>query len=47
MKITGSQRKLYLLALALLMIAVALVCAWTLWGGWEATSGAPVTPLST
>ena len=44
MKITGSQRKLYLLALALLMIAVALVCAWTLWGGWEAASGALVTP---
>ena len=33
MKITGSQKKLYLLALALLMVAVALVCAWTLWGG--------------
>ena len=44
MKITGSQRKLYLLALALLMIAVALVCAWTLWGGWEAASDALVTP---
>ena len=44
MKITGSQKKLYLLALALLMIAVALVCAWTLWGGWEAASDALVTP---
>ena len=44
MKITGSQRKLYLLALALLMIAVALVCAWTLWGGMEAGSQALVTP---
>ncbi len=44
MKITGSQRKLYLLALALLMVAVALVCAWTLWGGWEAASDALVEP---
>ncbi len=43
MKITGSQKKLYLLALALLMVAVALVCAWTLWGGWEAGSSALVT----
>ena len=44
MKITGSQRKLYLLALALLVVAVALACAWTFWGGQEAASGALVSP---
>lgn len=33
MKFTGSQKNLYLLALALLAAAVALVCAWTFWGG--------------
>ena len=32
MKFTGSQKNLYLLALALLAIAVALACAWTFWG---------------
>ena len=44
MKITGSQKNLYLLALALLLIAVALVCAWTLWGGQPAASDAVLTP---
>ena len=33
MKMTGSQRSLYLLALILLLIAVALACAWTFWDG--------------
>lgn len=36
MKITSSQRNLYLLALALLVIAVALVVGWTFWGGGKA-----------
>lgn len=44
MKITGSQKNLYLLALALLLLAVALVCAWTLWGGRPAASDAVITP---
>ena len=44
MKMTSSQRNLYLLALALLVIAVALVCAWTVWGGREAASDAIVSP---
>ena len=33
MKFTGNQRKMYLLALALLIVAIALVCAWSLWRG--------------
>lgn len=46
MKITGSQRNLYLLALALLIVAVALACAWTFWGDREAASGAAIpSPL--
>ena len=44
MKMTGSQRSLYLLALILLLIAVALACAWTFWGGERAASDAVVTP---
>ena len=44
MKMTGSQRNLYLLALILLLIAVALACAWTFWGGERAASDAVVTP---
>ena len=31
MKFTGNQRKLYLLALTLLVVAIALACTWTLW----------------
>ena len=45
MKMTGSQRSLYLLALILLLIAVALACAWTFWGGERAASDAVVTPM--
>ncbi|MDY5221001.1 MAG: GerMN domain-containing protein [Eubacteriales bacterium] len=44
MKMTGSQRNLYLLALILLLIAVALACAWTFWGGERTASDAVVTP---
>ena len=32
MKFSGNQRRVYLLALALLVIAVALASTWTLWG---------------
>lgn len=31
MNVSGNQRRVYLLALALLILAVALVCAWLLW----------------
>ena len=31
MNLSGNQRRIYLLALALLIAAIALVCAWTLW----------------
>ena len=32
MNLSGNQRRIYLLALALLIIAVALACTWSLWG---------------
>ena len=44
MKITSSQKNLYLLAIALLVIAVALACAWTFWGQGETAPDAAVTP---
>lgn len=31
MNISGNQRRIYLLALGLLILAIALVCAWSLW----------------
>lgn len=31
MNFTGNQRKVYLLALALLIVAIALACAWSIW----------------
>ena len=31
MSISSNQRRIYLLALALLLLAIALVCAWSLW----------------
>lgn len=31
MNFTGNQRKMYLLALALLIVAIALACTWSLW----------------
>lgn len=44
MKITSSQKNLYLLSLALLVIAVALACVWTFWGEPETAPDAVVTP---
>ena len=45
MNFTGNQRKLYLLALALLVIAIALACTWSLWRKPAAdTSGRSVQP---
>ncbi len=32
MNLSGNQRRTYLLALTLLIVAIALACAWTLWG---------------
>lgn len=31
MKFTGKERKMYVLALALLVAAIALACTWTMW----------------
>ena len=31
MNLSGNQRRVYLLALGLLILAIALVCAWSLW----------------
>ena len=31
MKFSGNQRRIYQLALGLLILAIALVCAWSLW----------------
>ena len=44
MKITSSQKKLYLLSLVLLVIALGLAFAWTLWGQDETAPDAAVTP---
>ena len=44
MKFSGSQRRVYLLALALLVIAVALASAWSLWGKSDGSPGAITTP---
>lgn len=44
MKSTSSQKNLYLLSIALLVIAVALACAWTFWGQEETAPDAVVTP---
>lgn len=44
MKTTSSQRNLYLLALALLVIAVALAVFWTVWGGGSASPEPTHTP---
>jgi len=41
MKLSGNQRRVYLLALALLVIAVALASTWSLWGKPSADSQAP------
>lgn len=48
MKFTENQRRIYLLALALLIAAIVLVCAWLLWGGrGEAPDGGGVPELPT
>ena len=44
MKFSGSQRRVYLLALALLLVAVALASAWTLWGKHDGAPGAASIP---
>jgi germination protein M len=44
MKFSGSQRRVYLLALALLVIAVALASAWSLWWRSDGSGGAATTP---
>ena len=44
MKFSGSQRRVYLLALALLVIAVALASAWSLWGKPDGSPGATTMP---
>ena len=44
MKFSGNQRRIYLLALALLIIAVALACTWSLWG---ARDNDPASPQPT
>ena len=44
MKLSGNQRRMYLTALALLLLAVALACAWTLW---RAPTDATLTPAVT
>ena len=41
MKFSGNQRRVYLLALALLVIAVALASTWSLWGKPDGESTAP------
>ncbi len=46
MNLSGNQRRVYLLALALLVLAVALVCAWSLWLR-PAVGGADARPQST
>ena len=43
MKFSGNQRRVYLLALALLVIAVALASTWSLWGKPAGESTAPET----
>ena len=40
MKFSGNQRRVYLLALGLLILAIALVCAWSLWLRPADTAGA-------
>ena len=44
MKHTSGQKNLYLLALALLILSVALVGAWTIWGNKDASAGVQPTP---
>ena len=43
MVFSGNQRRMYLLALAILIVAVALVCAWSLWVRPADSAVAPAT----
>ena len=47
MKFDINQRKTYLAALALLIVAIALVCAWQLWPRGEGETGGEATPVPT
>jgi len=47
MKFTDSQKGLYQLAAALLVIAVALAGGWMLWGGGESMPDVPLAPAAT
>ena len=44
MNISGNQRRIYLLSLAVLILAVAVACAWSLW---RAPADAVVSPAAT
>ncbi|MBR1820321.1 MAG: hypothetical protein IJ769_01720, partial [Clostridia bacterium] len=44
MNFSGNQRRVYLLALALLVLAIALVCAWSLWLRPADTAASPAAP---
>ena len=41
MNLSGNQRRMYLLALALMVLAIALACAWSLWRGPAEDAAAP------
>lgn len=41
MNFSGNQRKMYFLSLALLIVAIALVCIWSLWSGGDKPSVSP------
>ena len=47
MKTTGNQKRIYLLALFLLLVAAALAFAWTMLGDRASLSNAAVTPAAT
>lgn len=47
MNFSGNQRKMYLLSLVILVVAIALVCVWTIWQGGDSHSdslGPAATP---
>ena len=44
MNLSGNQRRVYLLALALLVLAIALVCAWSMWLKPAGPAAAPAQP---
>jgi len=41
MNFSGNQRKMYLLSLVLLIVAIALVCVWSIWQGGDRPSVSP------